>query len=311
METVCRKPFGSVLVGVLGLALLIAALAVVYPNRAQAADHFELTKAGSGLADVSLSENTLAEIGDYSYTFTGDGGIEYSLSGDDADDFYISNYTGDAGTVYNNRPFDFEDGGDQELNFTVEAGAGELTETFEVTVTVTGLNDRPKFTADVYECRFDEQASRGEVCNIALDSRVEAEDPEADSLTYSISDSSTLSSYLHLSPDLGFLSISEDGDGKLDADAGPSEFSVQVTVTDGEDIDGNPDDTIDDWAVIRVIVDEVADEKPLLTLPVGGRGEVREPACHLDHVPCRGTGVPGAVPRRGRDDLDGARLFGW
>ena len=101
METAYRKPLGAALVGV--LMLLIAALAVAYSNQTFAQDTPSLTKVGAGEAAVSLDENTLSSIGDYSYTFTGDGEIQYSLSGGDADEFYISNITGDAGTVYNKR----------------------------------------------------------------------------------------------------------------------------------------------------------------------------------------------------------------
>ena len=272
METAYRKPLGAALVG--ALALLIVALAVLVPFRVFAQDSPEtLTKIGDGLAAVNFNEDTLGEIGDYSYKHSGGSTVTYSLSGTHNSDFDIISDEGgdDAGKVYNKNVFDFENPFARTFEFTVEATAGGVSESFPVTVTVTNLNDRPEFGAAVYECYFDEQADAGTPCT---PTPVAGPDPEGDSLTYALSDASILSSYLHVDPRTGIVRISDEGAGKLDADVmGSAEFSVSIWVTDSEDIDGNPESgtigdgiEVDDRAVIRVIVNAVEDEAPHLTL---------------------------------------------
>ncbi len=118
------------------LTLLLAALAVSLPSPgfAKSATFDEnVTLDENTLAqwehDVlyktfTIDENTLAKILEYRYT-PAPGSVpdefEYSLDGEDADDFYIHKYHKNGsyfGDIYNSRRFDFEDEDDKTLEFT-------------------------------------------------------------------------------------------------------------------------------------------------------------------------------------------------
>ena len=118
------------------LTLLMAALAVSLPSLgfAKSATFDEnVTLDENTLAQweesqrVTIDENTLAKIRGYRYT-PAPGGVpdklEYSLAGEDADDFYIDAYQKDGSyyaDIYNSRVFDFEDEDDKTLEFTFQA----------------------------------------------------------------------------------------------------------------------------------------------------------------------------------------------
>ena len=117
------------------LTLLLAALAVSLPSLGFAKSAPEAAVSfneggGNQFVDyqtVTINENTLAKIHGFRYT-PAPGGVhdqfEYSLAGEDADDFYIHQYHGNGtyfGDIYNSRVFDFEDEDDKILEFTFVA----------------------------------------------------------------------------------------------------------------------------------------------------------------------------------------------
>ncbi len=259
MTTLHRKPLKRGLFSTLGGGLMLLALSLAFGGQALA--QTTVTIDGSGSAAVSLDEGTLGEIGDYSATAADGSAVTYALSGADADDFHVSNIDGDAGTVYNNRAFDFEDSADKTLEFTVTATAGGATATKDVTVTVGDVNDRPAFSADVLQCSLREDSLAGESCGASPNV---ATDDDGDSLTYSLSDANPQARYLSIDPSTGEVTLSAAGAGRLDYEARP-EFTVQVRVSDNKDAEGNADDEIDDRAVIRVIVEDLLFEAPSLS----------------------------------------------
>ena len=117
------------------LTLLLAALAVSLPSLGFAKSAPEAAVSfneggGSPVVDyqtVTINENTLAKIREFRYTPAPDGvpeEFEYSLVGEDANDFYIHDYHDNGsyfGDIYNSRVFDFEDEDDKTLEFTFQA----------------------------------------------------------------------------------------------------------------------------------------------------------------------------------------------
>ena len=119
------------------LTLLLAALAVSLPSLGVAKSAPEavgsLNEGGGNpfvaYQTVTINENTLAKIREFRYT-PAPGGVpvpeefDYSLVGEDADDFYIHDYHDNGsyfGDIYNSRRFDFEDEDDKTLEFTFQA----------------------------------------------------------------------------------------------------------------------------------------------------------------------------------------------
>ncbi len=100
----------------------------------------------------TINENTLAKIHSYRYR-PAPGGVsdhvEYSLAGEDADDFYLDEYRDEdgryVGDVYNSRRFDFEDEDDKTLRVTFQASYEQYTTFIHLTVIVT---DQPEPTPE-------------------------------------------------------------------------------------------------------------------------------------------------------------------
>ena len=91
---------------------------------------------------VTIVEDTIAEVFVYKTEFAPGGipvndRVDYSISGEDADDFYVEEYQDEdgryIGAVYNSRVFDFEDENDRTLEFRFKA----LFRTFIVFTNVT------------------------------------------------------------------------------------------------------------------------------------------------------------------------------
>ena len=120
-------------------------------------------------------------------TTTPEGGtIEWTLSGDDAGDFLIST-TGEL--TFRNTP-DYETPADKGRNniylVTLNASDGIHTNTFDVTVTVTDVNEAPTFPGPTDTRTIPENTVEGQSIGIP----VMARDPDADAtfntLTYSL-----------------------------------------------------------------------------------------------------------------------------
>jgi len=280
-QVIPASRWGVTLLAALGGLLTAFALALAWPGHALGQEGEEPVEfVGAPANTVEFDENALGEIGTYLARAQDGSPIEYSLTGPDADDFYISNLDGDAGTIYNNRSFDFEDVDDKSLSFTVNATSASLghTATLDVTVTVGDKNDRPSFGAYAFECGFLETDRSGSSCFdsmttsaagrhfacASVDETCLATDDEGDRLTYSLADDWRMADYLDIDPGTGAVTLSDAGAGRLDFE-GRSEFTVGIRVSDGKDADGNPDTEIDDRAVVRVVVQDVVFEPPRLS----------------------------------------------
>jgi len=263
MKFLHSSPSRAAWLGALGGLVITLAMALAMPNQALAQETPTFDWTGLGSDTVEFDENSLGSIGDYQATDPGGSAVTYELSGADADDFYVSNLDDDAGTVYNNRAFDFEDSADKQLTFTVTATAGGSTISRAVTVTVGDTNDRPAFMAGVFECGMTENDIDGADCLGWPAADIAADDDDT-SLTYSLSDASPLARYLDIDPATGAVTLSVAGVGNLDFESRP-EFKVSIRVSDGKDADGNPDAEIDDRAVVRVVVQDSTYESPALS----------------------------------------------
>ena len=140
-------------------------------------------------ADAAAFDKTVAT---YSAT-DGDGDdISWSLSGDDSERLTITENSDGDGVLSFNDPPDFENptaaGGANAYVVTVEASDGTNTGTFDVTVNVTPVNERPDFSSSRYakmtlaEFPYDNE--------LGLGSRsvrdAQGTDPESDTITFSI-----------------------------------------------------------------------------------------------------------------------------
>ncbi len=147
------------------------------------------------------------------------GTLTYSLGGDDAASFGIVSTTGQIRTA---AALDFED--KHEYNVTVTVTDGDLTDTIDVTINVTDVNEPPAFGEGA-------EASRTVAENTAagqdIGAAVSATDPDSgDTLTYSLGGTDGAS----------FAIVSTSGQlrtaAALDFET-KNQYDVTVTVTDG------------------------------------------------------------------------------
>ena len=138
----------------------------------------------TGDSTVSYAENRTDTVATYTASDPEGTSITWSLSGDDAEDFVISEGVLTFGATPN-----FEDAADANTDnvylVTVEASDGSVKGTLDVTVTVTGVKEAPEFPATETGARaISENTEAGQ----PIGDPVEAEDPDVgDSLTYTLS----------------------------------------------------------------------------------------------------------------------------
>lgn len=109
----------------------------------------------------------------------------------------------------------------------------------------------PSFGVDVFELfRYIPENSPAGTTIIAP---VTATDNEGDTLTYSLSHP-----YFSINESTGYITFT--GGVNIDYDKGPRKFDLTVGVTDGKDVDGNADNTID--ATVHVFVEASNVDEP-------------------------------------------------
>ncbi|MGY4688558.1 cadherin domain-containing protein [Salibacterium sp. K-3] len=177
-------------------------------------------------ADVSSLEGTTDVM-----TVTAEDADEDSLTyevagGSDASRFAVDSETGEL--RFNEAP-DFEGPGDEngDNRYEVEVGAadGKHQTTRKLTVTVTDKNEAPEITS---EDTIVMQENKSDVII------VEADDPEGDLLTYSITGGAD-ASYFDMDAKTGELRFNESPDFEEPADEnGDNEYKVEVEAADGE-----------------------------------------------------------------------------
>ena len=198
-----------------------------------------------GPTAVDYAENGTDAVA--TYTVSGaDGQVAWSLSGDDAGEFTIS----DRGVLTFNTPPDYENPTDTDskndylLSITITETDGDVVKMEPVRVEVTNVNELPTFDEGETATRsVGENAGAHEDVGAPLT----ATDPDGDSLTYTLEDAATLP--FTISTYSGQLQV-DDG---LDHETRPS-YTVTVSVSDRKDADGNSDDTADDTITVTISV---------------------------------------------------------
>ena len=200
----------------------------------------------TGPTSESYAENGPEEVATYEASDPEKAEISWSLLGEDAEDFSI-----EGGMLGFKAPPDYEEPVDADTNnvylVTVQASAGPHTATTDVTVTVTDVNESPAFG--------EETATRTIAENTATETNIgeviTASDPDVDAtLTYTLGGGDAGS----------FEIVATSGQlqtmAPLDFEA-KSTYTVTVSVSDGQDADGNTDTSIDDTIEVTITVDNV------------------------------------------------------
>ena len=191
-----------------------------------------------GPTAVDYAENRTDAVATYTAR-NADGPVTWSLSGDDAGKFSISN----SGELSFNTPPDYEDPTDADgendylLSITIAETGGDEAKIESVRVAVTDVNEPPEFPSE------STIRSVGENTGVHEDfgDPVTATDPDGDGLTYTLEDAANLPF------SIGSYSGQFQVEAGLDHETQPS-YTVTVSVRDGKDAEGdsdnNPDDTI-------------------------------------------------------------------
>ena len=159
--------------------------------------------------------------------------LEYSISGTHADLFSVDSSSGQMKTV--GQP-DFE--ADDVYSVTITVSDGELTDTIQVTILISNVNDPPSFTEGSGTIRnIDENSSSG----VAVGNPISATDIDSSTLAYSLS-----------GQDVASFSIDNEN-GQLKTKAALNYevnnlYAVVVTVSDGE---------LSDTIVVRIHINDV------------------------------------------------------
>ncbi len=203
----------------------------------------------TGSATVEFAENDSGVVARYEDNDPEGGPVDWSLSGNGADDMNIS-----GGSLYFNNPPDHET--KPVVHITVQASDGNSTSTLPVTINITDVNEDPGFSeSDNAQRSVDENTP----ANRPVGAPVTATDPDDGArLTYS----------LRSSPDSEHFDIdSSTGQIKtklaLDTEIRPT-YYVDVDVHDGKDADGNPSTTADATIFVTITVTDV-NEPPVIT----------------------------------------------
>ena len=215
----------------------------------------------SGDASPSHAENDDGVVAAYADNDPEEAGITWTLSGDDAGDFSINS---DGELKFGAAP-DYEtpadDGGNNVYLVTLTASDGTHTDTFNVTVTVTNVNEAPTFPGPTETLTIPENTVAAQ--NIGIP--VMARDPDTDvafaTLTYTLGGTSDEASF-DIVGSSGQLQTKDD----LDYESKAS-YSVTVSVTDGKDADGNVNPAVDASVTVTITVIDMNDA-PVITGPI-------------------------------------------
>ena len=208
----------------------------------------------SGDSSPQHAENDTGAVGIYADNDPEDASITWTLSGDDRGDFLISS-TGEL--TFKNTP-DFETPVDKDRNniylVTLTADDGTNTDTFNVTITVTNVNEPPFFPAATDTRSVPENTTAGQ--NIGLP--VAARDWDADTtLEYTLGGADDSSFDFDRSTGQLKTKVALDHESK-------ASYTVTVTVTDGEDAAGTSDTAADDTVTVTINVTG-ANDPPVIT----------------------------------------------
>ena len=180
------------------------------------------------MATREVEENTAADmaIGDVFPEATdpdAEDSLTYSLGGDDKDSFDF-----DAATrqIKTKAALDYETKSSYSV-MVIATDSEDLTDTIEVTINVTNVNEAPMFAEATADRSIDENSAE----DMAVGDPVTATDPDAgDTLAYSLSGDDAM--YFSID-DMGQITVG--ADAMLDYEAEKSTYMVTVTATDDSD----------------------------------------------------------------------------
>ncbi len=200
----------------------------------------------TGEAGIEYAENGTGPVTTYTANDPEDGEITWTWAGDDSDDFSIT-----SGELTFKTPPDYEAATDADENnvylVTVEASDGEHTDTLDVRVTVTNVNEPPEFLSGETGAR---SVAENTAAGQDIGGPVAATDQDGDSLTYTLEGADAAS--FDIDSSTGQLQTK----AALDYEADPS-YTVTVSVSDGKDDDGNADTAVDNTITVTITVTNV------------------------------------------------------
>ena len=197
-----------------------------------------------GPTAVDYAENRTDAVATYTAR-NADGPVTWSLSGDDAGKFSISN----SGELSFNTPPDYEDPTDVDgendylLSITIAETGGDEAKIESVRVAVTDVNEPPEFPAESTIRSVGENTGLNE----DFGDPVTATDSDGDDLTYTLEDAANLPF------SIGSYSGQFQVEAGLDHETQPS-YTVTVSVSDGKDAEGDSDNNPDDAITVTINV---------------------------------------------------------
>ena len=202
----------------------------------------------SGPSSVEYPEGNTHPVANYT-AVGAEGPVSWEASGADGTKFNIDS---DGELTFKTSPdYDIEGDADQDNVYLVDITASDGTETKTeyLRVIVTDLNEPPTFPAETTTRSVAENTEPGE----PIGDPVSASDPEEDGLTYDFAPGSTDSASFGIDRYSGQLLTKDELDRETKAS-----YSVTLTVSDGENADGDSDPAIDDTITVTInITDEV------------------------------------------------------
>ena len=221
----------------------------------------EITETG-GASTFNHPENDTSAVHSYAATDPESDSITWSLSGTDRGDFSIT-----GGVLTFSQTPNFEASVDANRNnvylVTVNADDGNGgSDTVDVTVTVTDVNEPPTFNEGDTTAR---SIAENTPANTNVGSPLRATDPDSgDTLTYSL-DSTGAASFAIVAPS-GQLETKVDLDKET-----TSIYTITVSVRDSKGAEGNADTATDDTITVTINVTDV-NEPPDITKDGDGAG---------------------------------------
>ena len=206
----------------------------------------------SGPTTVNYAENRDDTVAIYTATDPEGATITWSLTGDDRGDFSIT-----GGELKFRSSPDYEipaDGNtDNVYLVTVRASDGSNSDTLDVQVTVTNVNEPPAFESDDATLSVIENTASGG--NVG--GPVAAKDPEGDTLTYTLA--GTDASSFTIDSGTGQIKV---GTGTTLDHETKSSYNVTVSVRDSKNEQGNADTQVDDTIAVTINIDS-ANQAPV------------------------------------------------
>ena len=214
----------------------------------------------SGEASISYAEDRTDPVATYAHNDPDENAsITWSLSGPDAGDFAIdgSGVLSFAGPPDHDDPRDSN--GDNEYHVTVSASDGSLRDSLDVTVTVSGVNERPQVGGPAAVSYREDRTD-------AVASYAHNDPDQPPAITWSLSGPDVR--HFDFDDDSGELTFRETPDHEHARDAnGDNDYQLTITASDG---------TLSDSLDVTVTVSDV-NEPPTLTgrsnIPVDEHGD--------------------------------------